>query len=131
MTQHQGGLLEHECSSALRDVVQAVRQTGKSGKLLVEIEVRPASKGAGNALSLSHQVTPKLPKLDKESSIFFADDNYNLSSQARLRYKIEGGKILFRYEIIDGHLVLRKAAEDLISIIQSTTKIEPYVGTPA
>jgi len=78
MAQHQDGLMEHEASIAMREVVQAVRQTNRPGKLVIEVEIKPATKG-NNALTVSHYVTVKKPKPDKDASIFFTDDECNLS----------------------------------------------------
>lgn len=75
---HCDGQLNQEMSDAVRDVVQAVRQTGKSGKIVLEMDIQPASKGAGNAIVIKHQVTPKKPKFEKDATIFFADDQHNL-----------------------------------------------------
>lgn len=75
---HCDGILNQEMSDSVREVVEAVRQTGKAGRILLELAIEPAGKGAGNAIVIKHQVTARKPKLDRDASIFFADDHHNL-----------------------------------------------------
>jgi len=49
-------------------------------------------------------------------------------SKARLRYRIEASKIQFFYEIIDLHLIIQGAVDDMITIVGAQTKITPFLG---
>lgn len=72
----KGGLLE-DCGDELRKVVKSVNDTGKAAKLVIEITVKPASKGQG-AYIVSDKVEAKLPKLPSGETIMFGTPEDNL-----------------------------------------------------
>lgn len=59
-----------ECDAQLHQVVAAVEDTHKSCKLLIEITIKPASKGAGTVI-ISDKVIVTLPKLEAGETIMF------------------------------------------------------------
>lgn len=64
-----------ELSDRLRELVQAVRSTGKKGTLTYVIEVAPAGKNlAQSTVILGDKITSKIPEFARQSSMFFADD---------------------------------------------------------
>lgn len=67
-----------ELSEALRNLVAAVRATGKSGALALTLRVRPASKGATDVLMVESQVKTRLPEPERGTTIFYATDDNNL-----------------------------------------------------
>ena len=56
------GAFIDEMADAIQQVVASVEETGKEGKVLVEIKVAPASKGQG-AVKVADKITLKLPGL--------------------------------------------------------------------
>lgn len=72
----RGNLLE-ESADKLQEVVSAVEETGKSGKLIIEITVTPASKGQG-AVKVADKITAKLPTLPVGETIMFVTTDNNL-----------------------------------------------------
>jgi hypothetical protein len=72
----RGQFLE-DCADELNRVVAAVEDTGKPAKLVVEITVKPASKGQG-AVVLSDKVRAKLPELPVGETIMFVTPDNNL-----------------------------------------------------
>jgi uncharacterized protein YfdQ (DUF2303 family) len=50
--------------------------------------------------------------------------------RCRLRYRIENRKLAFWYEIIDPHLIIKSAVDDLIKLVQEKTGINPLFGAP-
>jgi hypothetical protein len=70
-----------ELSTALQQVVAAVKVTGRAGSITYTLKIKPASKGAGNALALEDNVKVKLPEPERDSGIFFATDNNGLSRE--------------------------------------------------
>ena len=69
-----------ECEQALEQVVEAVRKTGKQGKLTLTILVKPADKGPDiDTIFLQDQVKADAPKPDKKLTLFFADPKNQLS----------------------------------------------------
>ena len=78
---HRGSAVA-DASDALAEVVRAVRENGKKGKLSLTITVVPLSKG--DAVDLVCEVTTKTPKPNKGSSLFFvADDGTLLRNDPR------------------------------------------------
>lgn len=71
-----GQFLE-DCADELQKVVRAVDESGKAGKLLIELTVKPASKGQG-AYILADKVKAKLPELPVGETILFATPEGNL-----------------------------------------------------
>lgn len=72
----RGNFLE-ECADNLQTVIAAVEETGKAGKLVIEISVSPASKGQG-AVKVSDRITAKLPQLPAGETIMFVTPDNNL-----------------------------------------------------
>ena len=68
-----------ECSDNLQAVIAAVEETGKGGKLLIEISIAPASRGQG-AVKVSDKITAKLPQLPNGETIMFVTPDNNLVS---------------------------------------------------
>lgn len=66
-----------ECADELQRVVTAVEETGKPGKLVIEIAVAPASKGQG-AVKVADKITAKLPALPAGETIMFVTPENNL-----------------------------------------------------
>jgi hypothetical protein len=67
-----------DASAQLRDLVEAVRNTGKAGKLTLTLTVAPASKGDSDMLTVLDNCAAKQPELDRAASLFFATDGGGL-----------------------------------------------------
>jgi len=67
-----------ELSEELNRLVGEVRKTGKSGKLLLTIEVKPASKGDIDTVIVTDDIKTKIPKLDRGGTLFFPTNENNL-----------------------------------------------------
>jgi uncharacterized protein YfdQ (DUF2303 family) len=50
--------------------------------------------------------------------------------EARLRYRVQEGKLTFWYELVRPHLVIQEACTEVINQIVEKTGIEPLIGTP-
>jgi len=74
----RGNFLE-ECADEMQAVVEAVEETGKAGKLVIEITVTPAIKAQG-AVKVSDRITAKLPALPAGETIMFVTPDNNLVS---------------------------------------------------
>lgn len=72
----RGQFLE-ECAGELQNVIAAVEETGKAGKLVIEITVAPASRGQG-AVKVADKITAKLPSLPSGETIMFVTTDNNL-----------------------------------------------------
>lgn len=67
----QRGAVLQEASIGLKEVVEAVIETGRKGKLTLVIDIEPV-KGNSDALNVSGKVTTSLPSIPA-ASVFFAD----------------------------------------------------------
>jgi hypothetical protein len=66
-----------EATDELQRVVAAVEETGKAGKLVIEIAVSPASKGQG-AVKVADKIKAVLPSLPAGETIMFVTTDNNL-----------------------------------------------------
>jgi hypothetical protein len=71
------GRTHTELSEKLQQLVGAVIETGKKGSITLQITVEP-TKTEG-LLEVSDNVTVKMPTFARAASIFFADDEFNLT----------------------------------------------------
>lgn len=72
------GLTHEELSANLQALVGAVADTGKKGSLTLIVHVDPI-KGDDAAFSIHDEIRLKLPEHDRPASMFFADDEHNLT----------------------------------------------------
>ena len=77
LTEHRRGAVISDLSQALREVAGAVQLVGKSGTVTLKLKVAIA-QGTSGTLVISDEVIAKLPKAEKQGSIFFADPDNNL-----------------------------------------------------
>lgn len=79
----RGGRTLDELSDDLAKVVQAVEHTGKPGKLVLSLNVRPPRKGGGASsyLTIEDDVVTKIPRRDREDTVFFPLADGSLSRQ--------------------------------------------------
>lgn len=69
-----------ELTERMHELVEAIRETGKGGTLTYKVTVKPIDNGAeqDGAVTVTDEITVKLPQLDRPKSIFFVDDSSNL-----------------------------------------------------
>jgi hypothetical protein len=79
LQEHRNGSTLEEISDALRDLVAAVTDEGKAGKITVTIGVKPMGKSDGLEVSCEVKCSP--PKQTPGVSIFFATPENNLQRQ--------------------------------------------------
>lgn len=72
----RGQFLE-DVADELQRVVAAVTDSNKPAKLVIELTVKPASKGAG-VYMVSDKIRAKLPELPAGETIFFGTPDNNL-----------------------------------------------------
>src|SRR5262252_4072062 len=82
----RGGLVMTELSQKMTELVAAVRATGKGGKLTLELKIKPASKGETVCVMVEDDITVKLPKPEKATSVFYATEG-NLLQRSDPRQK--------------------------------------------
>ncbi|KVD35464.1 hypothetical protein WK59_04005 [Burkholderia ubonensis] len=72
------GELVEEATDKLNDLVKAVQDSGKGGKLTLTIDIKPFAKAA-DAMSVKGNVVVTLPKTTDAEEVFFATYENNLS----------------------------------------------------
>lgn len=70
-----GGLLD-ELSEAQFQLIDAIRLSGKSGKLVIELNYKPDGRGQ---MTIKADVKVKEPELSRGTSLFFLTPEGNLS----------------------------------------------------
>jgi hypothetical protein len=67
-----------ELSTTMRDLVAAVTETRKAGRIQLTIDVRPQA-GTEDVVTVTARVAAKVPQFDTAASIFYVDDQNNLT----------------------------------------------------
>jgi hypothetical protein len=78
-----------EASEELARVVNSVAETGKSGKLVIEITVKKAGQGRNSALSVQGSATAKLPKQPVDDTLMFPTPDGNLLTEDPRQQKLD------------------------------------------
>lgn len=73
---HDKGRAHDNASKLMRDLVEAVKQTGRKGSVTVKLTVSPM-KNNSRVVQISDNVTATIPE-DKRDSIWFTDDDGGL-----------------------------------------------------
>ncbi|OBF29816.1 hypothetical protein [Mycolicibacterium conceptionense] len=71
--QHAKGRANDEATAKLKEVVEAVKRTGKAGKVVVELTVKPVPNIDGT-YSLEDKIRSTLPKEPRKSMWFGTED---------------------------------------------------------
>ncbi len=74
----ESGLIERELSSALQEIVHAVRHHARAGRLTLSIDITPVS-GHMSMVNLIPDIKKKLPQIKRAPSMFFADRESRIS----------------------------------------------------
>jgi hypothetical protein len=72
------GTFTDDLEDELQNVVGAVQESGKTGKLKLEVKVKLASEGNAKQLLVEPKIKTKEPRPTRPASIFYADDDAQL-----------------------------------------------------
>lgn len=75
LTEQRKGKFAIEAAEKLAAVIKACRATGKKGKLVITLTIRPTA----TEMMLSDNVKPVCPEADAAASVFYDDEDGNLS----------------------------------------------------
>lgn len=89
----QSGQAHDELSKAFRDLILAVEDTGKGGKLTFTLDVKPLKSGDG-VLVLTPAHAVKLPQHDRKASLFYATKNGNVTKENPNQLAFENLKVI-------------------------------------
>lgn len=73
------GKLHAELSTRFQELVEAVAQVGKGGAVTLKLSVKPASNLDAEVLTVAGSVKLAAPEPQRSATIFFVDDDFNLS----------------------------------------------------
>jgi len=76
-----------DATDQLTELVKAIRETGKGGKLTIELAVKPASRG--NAMVIAGKIKATPPKMPPAETIMFSDDDGNLLTDDPRQMKLD------------------------------------------
>lgn len=82
-----GGVFIDTASDKLSELVNAVDETGKPGKLLLEVNVKKASRGG--AMHITGKVTMKKPPEEPMEALLFATPEGNLVADDPHQQKLD------------------------------------------
>lgn len=77
----RAGRTHDELTSALAEVLSAVRAAGKPGEVILRLKLRPPKKGGLAYVTIEDDVTVKVPKQDRGDTVFFPTADGGLSRQ--------------------------------------------------
>ena len=83
----RGGVCLDEAADALAELVKAVDQTGKPGKLTIELSLKKATRGG--ALVAMDKITVKKPTEQPMETLFFASPEGSLLTENPAQGKLE------------------------------------------
>lgn len=87
MRQIGNGSLVTSVENKLQTLVQAVEETGKSGKLVITINVAKATKG--NAMTIKGAAKLQAPDTEHHESLMFATEDGGLSTENPKQQKLD------------------------------------------
>lgn len=73
------GLTRNNMDEKLKELIAAVRNTGKGGSLSLKINIKPASRGEVNKLVFIDEVKATIPDRDRSSTYMFVNKSNELS----------------------------------------------------
>lgn len=83
------GMTHDELGEGLHTLIQRVRDTGKKGSLVLVVKVE-RMKGDHDVLVVSDEIKLNLPEHDRKASLFYPDENGNLSRTDPNQLTFEG-----------------------------------------
>ena len=81
------GTLSEDLTKALHELTQKCADTGRSGKLTLELQLKP---GKGGQIEVFDDARVKLPKEERGSTILFATPEGSLTREDPRQMQIEG-----------------------------------------
>lgn len=89
LREQAAGRTHDELSEALAEVTAAVKDTGKKGSITLTISITPLKNGGG-ALTVSDAVKKAVPQHDRRTTVFYADNDGNLTRDDPMQPTFEG-----------------------------------------
>jgi hypothetical protein len=84
------GKTHREAGNLLQELVREVQATGRQGSMTIRLKV---SRNKSGMVEIDDTLTTVLPKPDRDSSLYFADDDGNLTKDDPRQPEIPGIRI--------------------------------------
>lgn len=81
-----------DCAMRLEELVGAVREHAKGGKLTIELELKPFNSGSGDVVTLTDKITVKLPKPGTQATVFFTSRRNTLQREDPRQMELGAGE---------------------------------------
>lgn len=78
LTRTNKGRTLDELSTRFAELIQAVKETNKAGRIQLTVEVKPVAKTNGHQVYVTESISAKTPQLERATSVFFTDDDGGL-----------------------------------------------------
>jgi hypothetical protein len=75
----RGGAADTDASTALAELVQAVRETGRSGSVVIELKLKPVTANDGSQLIVEDVIKVKKPVPQRGNTVLFTTAENDLS----------------------------------------------------
>lgn len=75
----RGGAIVGELGAELQQLVSEVMATGKAGRIVLTLDVKPVKKGGDHTMLIEDDIKVKPPKHDRDGTILFATEQGALS----------------------------------------------------
>ena len=87
------GALNQEAAEDMTRLIQAVKETGKAGKLTITIDVKPLANHDG-AVTVRGKSTVTLPRTESKDEVFFTTDTGELTRNHPKQDDLPGLKVV-------------------------------------
>lgn len=90
---HHYGYTAEECTTLMREAIDAAERTGKATEFTVKMKFRPASKAQGR-YDVLVEPSNKLPPKQREAAIMFVGPDGNLTNKDPRQMEIDGLRVV-------------------------------------
>lgn len=86
----RGGQADIDAAACLAEVIQAVRETGRAGSLLIEIKLKPVTQNDGSQLIVEDVIKVKKPMPQRGNTVLFTTEDNTLSRKDPRQPELSG-----------------------------------------
>lgn len=86
----RGGAIVSELGDELQQLVADVRATGKAGRIVLTLDVKPVKKGGEHTMLIEDDIKVKPPKHEREGTILYATEDNELSRKDPRQPELKG-----------------------------------------
>jgi hypothetical protein len=90
------GACHMKLTKEMENLVAAVRQTGRAGKITLTLEVKPVQKTNGAMVTVKDKITVSLPEFEQEETVMFTTQHNTMHrdnpQQSKLDLKVAGNE---------------------------------------